>query len=199
MSTMKMTLIGFHNYDEHLWDSLKVPDGIDKDTLINTILLDGGEFEVLYSDPTFLKSMIGMWSNKWMHTMERWVKLIGTDYAALDNYDRSEEYTDHTVGSSSASGQSRNESTGTIEGKVSAFDTSEYQPKDKSESSAGNTVNDSATTSNESTLEHTAHLRGNIGTMSSQEMYLREVEVLKINMYSELANLFLTEFTIPVY
>ena len=199
MASAKMTLIGFNNYDSHFWDGLAVAPGIDKEVLITTILMNGGEFEVLYSNPEFMKLLLPKWSQKWMHTMERWVKLINVDYAPLDNYDRHEEYTDETVNAGTTTDNTTNTFAGTTEGKVSAFDSDDYQPHDHT--TAGNTSTITGNVGSNSTgkLTHKAYMRGNIGTMSSQEMYLREQEVLKINMYDELANLFLTEFVIAVY
>lgn len=199
MATAKITLIGFSNYDEHFWDGLTVATGIDKDILINTILMNGGEFEVLYSDPNFMKSLFPVWSSKWMHTMERWVKLLAVDYAALDNYDRHEEYTDTTTNAGTTTDNTSNTFNGTTEGKVSAFDSSDYQPHDHTTAGNTSTVNGTVSASSNGTLVHDAYMHGNIGTMSSQEMFNREVDVLKINMYNEIANLFLSEFAIPIY
>ena len=98
MSVMKITLIGFSNYlegkNDDLFEYLTVPTGIDKDLLVNNILLRGGEFEVLYADPNFLKNMIGVWSSKWQHTMERWINALSIDYNPLENYDKMEEWED---------------------------------------------------------------------------------------------------------
>lgn len=108
MATAKITLIGFQNYlegyDEDLFKYLSVPTGIDKDLLINNILLRGGEFEVLYSDPVFLQNMIGVWSSKWQRTMERWLNALSIEYNPLENYDRKEDWTDN--GSKVSSGTS---------------------------------------------------------------------------------------------
>ena len=99
MAIAKITMIGFYNYlahdNEDLFEFLTVPEGIDKDTLVNNILLRGGEFEVLYSDPTFFKNMIGVWSNKWQRTMQRWINALSIDYNPLENYDRMEDWEDN--------------------------------------------------------------------------------------------------------
>ena len=99
MAIAKITMIGFYNYlahdNEDLFEFLTVPEGIDKDTLVNNILLRGGEFEVLYSDPNFFKNMIGVWSNKWQRTMQRWINALSIDYNPLENYDRMEDWEDN--------------------------------------------------------------------------------------------------------
>ena len=99
MATAKMTLIGYNNwfesFNQDLFEYLTVPTGIDRSLLINNILLKGGEFEVLYSDPNFTKNMIGVWSSKWQHTMERWINALSIEYNPLENYDRMEDWTDN--------------------------------------------------------------------------------------------------------
>ena len=98
MAKAKITLIGFDNYmksvNDDLFKNLSTPTGIDKDLLVNNILLKGGEFEVLYAEPYFLQNMIGVWSAKWQRTMERWINALSIDYNPLENYDRMEDWTD---------------------------------------------------------------------------------------------------------
>lgn len=98
MAKAKITLLGFYNYmqsvNDDLFSKLSTPTGIDKTILVNNILLKGGEFEVLYAEPYFMQNMIGVWSDKWQHTMERWIKALSIDYNPLENYDRMEDWTD---------------------------------------------------------------------------------------------------------
>ena len=94
----KITLIGMYNYDDTLFDLLNVPEGIDKPTLIDTILIRSGEFEVLYPDMNFLKYSIGAWSRKWYPTLERWIEALQIEYNPLENYDRMEDWTDTNTG-----------------------------------------------------------------------------------------------------
>lgn len=98
MAKAKITLLGFYNYmqsvNDDLFSKLSTPTGIDKSILVNNILLKGGEFEVLYAEPYFMQNMIGVWSDKWQHTMERWINALSIDYNPLENYDRMEDWTD---------------------------------------------------------------------------------------------------------
>ena len=155
MSIAKITLIGFYNYlnakNIDLFEFLSVPEGIDKDLLINTILERAGEFEVLYSDPVFLRNMVGVWSSKWQRTMERWIKALNIDYDPLENYDRKEDWEDNANKLSSSNSKqseatSRNENavahdtskstgSGDTENTRSAYNSIVYQPHDKAESS----------------------------------------------------------------
>ena len=55
MMQIKQTipLYSFYKWDDTLFDLLEVPEGIDKDKLVDNILLEAGERSVIYSDPDF--------------------------------------------------------------------------------------------------------------------------------------------------
>ena len=56
MATEKITLSGLYNFDNQLFSKLTLPEGIDRDLFIATLMLNAGEFEVLYSKPEFMKN-----------------------------------------------------------------------------------------------------------------------------------------------
>ena len=162
MSLSKMTLIGMYNWDNTLFANLSTPTGIDNSLLIDTILLNGGEFEVLYSDFDFMKDAIGRWSSKWQRTMERWIAVLEKEYNPIENYDRIEDWTDanskktnndaiHSEGitrkeTAIASDASVSSGEGDTENKVSAYDVSTYSAHDKSDTSSKGTNNSLGTT-----------------------------------------------------
>lgn len=94
MSSAKMTLIGLTKFDNSLFDDLVLPDGIDKDLFINSLLLKGGEFELLYPDPEFMRYSIAVWSRKWYRTFSEWLKGTEAEWNPIYNYDRFEESED---------------------------------------------------------------------------------------------------------
>lgn len=107
MAQYKITLIGLENYlnpERSLFDKLTLPDGIDKDTLIGSIVLRCQEFELLYSDPEFLIDAIDIWGRKNYRTFDKWVKALNIEYDPLYNYDRTEEYEDVHDGNFSREG-----------------------------------------------------------------------------------------------
>ena len=97
----KLTLIGMYNYDPTLFSNLSMPAGVDTDIVRDEILIRSGEFEVLYSDPAFVKMLIGHWSKKHLRTFEKWFNALSIEYDPLNNYDRTEEYTDIRSGNGS--------------------------------------------------------------------------------------------------
>lgn len=219
MSETKITLIGLNNYfnniGQDLFQFLSLPDGIDKDTLTNNILLRGGEFEVLYTDPDFLKQSFEVFSNKWFWTFDKWVKAINISYNPLENYDRFEEWTENINGTSTNNGtvNSSNISTTTDDTDTSstntrsAYDSSSYEPHDKNEGTLENTTHvsgeDRTTTSSNGTTTnknvHTGHIHGNIGVKDNMQMLQSELDVAWFNLYEQITDIFLREYTIPIY
>lgn len=225
-------MIGLNQYliqmkDQTLFDLLELPEGIDKETVVDNILLQGGEFEVLYADPEFMRNAIGMWGNKHYHTFDKWIKAQSIEYDPLENYDRQEDWTD--TGDRGEESSARRDSGNTrtfdnqdkrtldtevdTENTVSAYDSSSYQPSDKAETtnSGTDTVDYSGTIKDEfgegssgQTTEnkkdvHTGRVHGNIGTLTSQKMLTDEYEVARFNIVEQITDIFILEFTIPVY
>lgn len=80
--------------NDDLFLHLDLPEGMNKQTLIDTIVMHGAEFEMLYGDPYFIQRLIKTWSEKHEHTFERWIKALSIDYDPLRNYDRTEDWAD---------------------------------------------------------------------------------------------------------
>ena len=177
MSSAKITTVGFYQYmnayNNDLFGLLNLPPGIDKDTLVNNIMLRGGEFEVVYSNPDFYKSAIGLWSNKHYRTFEKWINALNIDYNPLENYDRMEEWSDSgsrtNTGTVSDSGIRKNTGTqstvssgkdnfkgsgnSTSSDEISAYNSNSFQNDKKnttnsSNSSETNTKNNNTRTDN---------------------------------------------------
>ena len=121
MSTAKITLFSFAHWmnqnNDDLFANLSVPEGIDRLTLIDNILLRGGEFEVVYSDPNFMQYAIGSWSRKWYRTMQKWIDALSIKYSPLENYDRFEHWEDNTDRDTGNAGVSGSETVGKQDNK----------------------------------------------------------------------------------
>lgn len=203
MSQSKMTLIGLYNFDEHLFDTLTFPDGIDKSVAIDSILMRGGEFEVLFSDPNFMKATFYSWSVKWRKTFEKWLEGYNATYNPIENYDRFEEYSDTRTGHNTvqASDTSTSSGSGTTTNTRSAYDSASYAPHDKAEevSSGTNTSSSNSTGNTSESVIHTAHLHGDIGITTPAQMLEGHYEISKWNLYEHIADVFLQEYVIAIY
>ena len=255
----KMTLIGLYNYDQTLFNGLTFPDGIDKDIAVNEILMKANEFCVLYTDPDFMKIQIGIWGQKHYRTFDKWVKALAEEFNPLHNYDRHEEIEDHSgkktnskttadytdarsVDMTAERTPNLNEITsenttttnsqmfpGSDETKVSAYDSSSYEPKEKQTHDMGTvetsysgggtqrtTGSDKTTNSGTDDMtrsgtladteggetfngSHKAHIYGNIGVTTSTALLEDFLRVERWNIYENIADIFVDEFCIQIY
>ena len=220
MSAAKMTLIGLQKYmndfENDLFKDIVLPSGIQRDLFVNNVLLRGGEFEVIYPDPHFLQTAITFWSKKWYRTFEKWIEALAIEYAPLENYDRFENHTDTTNRGLKTAGRRDNGSERSFdnyhdetitETKVSAYDSSDYQPSEhvtntetptgiiKDKFGEGTSGNETENTK----FVHDGRTHGNIGVTTSQQMLEQELKIQEWNIYEHMTDIFLSEFVISVY
>ena len=255
MATAKITIIGLENYlnmdDKSLFDNIKLPEGIVKNDLKNTIMLNAGDLEVLYPDPDYMKDVISLWFRTHYRTFDKWMKALAIEYEPLWNYDRTEEYTDEHEGSdtrtkdnkynskgiSSSEGSTTGKTTNDLKSEteygksttdtksVSAYNSSSWENREKdvisedgtdttkdtgsitnnNSSKDSTTSNDSGTSNQTDTGSdkwkntHKAHLYGNIGVTTSQQMLEAELEIARFNIYEQISDLFIQDNCIMCY
>ncbi|MBQ0139413.1 MAG: hypothetical protein KBT36_08960 [Kurthia sp.] len=199
----KLTLIGLNNYLQYdntsLFNEMKLPKGIDRNVLVNTILLNSSEFEVLYPDAYFCKEVINNICEKWYYTFEKWIKVLNIDYDPLNNYDRKEEWEDSVSGTIKDTGSVTNVSESNQDNKVSAFNSSVMQDNDSSSFESSNTSTNNLTKAENTKTIHKARLYGNIGVTTSQQLREAELSTVEWNLYEHMSDIFLKELVIPVY
>ena len=215
MSQAKMTLIGMEAYlnPEHsVFENLELPEGIDKDDLIGVITLRCQEFELLYSDPDFMTAAVTLWGKKYAWTFAKWVELFNKEYDPLYNKDYHEVSQDTHSGSAHNSGNTQ--TTNNLQNQLDATTThsekaynsgSTFVPttQDETHSAAADTGTVTGTFGNNSsdsyTRGHSYHGYGNIGITSAQELFLKQLDVTKNNLYEMISDLFCQEFCIMIY
>lgn len=186
-----LTLTGMLKVDDTLFNGVQVPAGVDLETLVDTIVWMYGDLYLVNTDLEWTKRAITLWGKRQKYYMDELLKTLEYQYNPIDNYDRWEEYTDTTSRKSSFQGVNN----GTSNSRVTAYDSDVQQPDSQ--------VQDTSTAENsgteDGTLEHVAHLRGNIGTVTTQSMIREQREIIKISWYDEIAKLFASEFLLMVY
>lgn len=100
MSESRLTILGLEDYmnnlrptSRSLFEQLQLPAGIDKQLLVDNILIKSASYEMLYPDPDFMMGAVGVWGRKWYRTFEKWIAALNFQYDPLYNYDRTEEWT----------------------------------------------------------------------------------------------------------
>lgn len=83
----------FAGYPE-LFEDLKVPDSVSKDTVCNQLLFDTLELEVLYADGPTMRRALSVYSETMLPSWTRYAEALGLKYDALASDDRT-RVTDH--------------------------------------------------------------------------------------------------------
>lgn len=211
MAQSKVTLIGlesFLNPEHSVFEQAEFPEGINLEALKGAIYLRCQEFELLYSDPDFMIAAVKVWAMKHYWTFDKWVKLLSKEYDPLYNKDYYEVIQDTHEGASSGSGNnSQTDSytdSRTNKHSEKAYNTgsgyNEIVKDESSGSNGGTTSNTFSNSGNDSYVNgHNYHGYGNIGITSAQELFLKEADVARFNLYEQIADLFCNEFCIMVF
>lgn len=86
-SKITLSVLGLYNYDETIFNNMKIPESVDRETLINNILMECSEFEVLYPDAPFFKFAVEAWSKKEYPVWDKLNTIWNTDIDVNNEYD----------------------------------------------------------------------------------------------------------------
>lgn len=194
-----MSLLGLWTANKGLFDFLKIPSALNKQTLIDNLLMECAELEILYPDAEFMREAIGAWSNA---EVDKWIELEKTlhyEYDPISNYDRHEEWTDDSEGSSTASGTATSNATGTTTNKQAGYNSQTLVTSDGSESGDQSNSNTSNNSSGKSNSRHVGTVRGNIGVTTSQQMIEEQRKIVNYCVYDVIIDSFQRRFCLLVY
>ena len=183
-----MSLLGLYNWDNTILDGFIVPPNVDRETVINNLLRECAELEVLYPQPEALKFFIGEWSKE---RLPVWTKLESTlhyDYNPINNYDRYEEWTDESSGSTSGT------TSGQVERRTAGYNSAESNVPESSDTT-GENVSSSASRKN----RRTGRAYGNIGVTTTQQMIEKERRVSEFDIDHIIINEFKKTFCLLIY
>ena len=200
--TSRLTLIGLVKYDDSLFNKLILPEGVNKTTFTNTLLLDYGMLGVVYPNFEFMRdTAIPAWCDKWQESLRQTWNALHADYNPIENYDRNEHWTDSPDITRSESGKNESNMTGSENsnayGDVSAYNSTDYQAQDRTRSDGSNASNGKSnynTTNKEyGTTTHDGRIHGNIGVTSNQNMIEQELKLRKQSFYGYASTLFMQD------
>lgn len=182
-----LSIMALYRYDSTIFDGMQLPEGVDKDTLVDNILLDAASLEVLYPDPVFLNRAITVWSRKRLPVWTELQKTLEYEYNPIDNYDRTETVTEGIErsgsGSSSRSGtntgsgnsktdtESSSSSSGTNTGTASntAYNSDAFADTAKNVTSGSSTGSDEGSSTTTSSSSETISETGESESSSSED------------------------------
>lgn len=223
-----LTILGLYNYDTSIFENLVVPDDVDSATAINSICMDNAELELMYPEPDTMKFLIGLWSTRMLPVWERVLSAITEQYNPLENYNRTETWTDTededtSVTSSgtesgsvsvTGSGSSTRTPNLTDTHKVVGFNDTNFtnasqdsqtgtegvSTSNTDSTTTSGTNSGSGTGSKDKTTVHSGNVSGNIGVTTSQQMLNQELEISpKVDIYKYISESFKQRFCLMVY
>lgn len=202
-----LSILGLYEWSENIFDNLELPEGLDRDVVISEIVTECSDFCLLYPDYDFMKMLIGVWSKKEKRVWEDLLRSETFEYNPIENYDRYEEITRAVEGESTASGTSSSTSSGngssTATGAQTSYNSIDFEDTGKTTSTSTTSGTDSGTSSNESTSNGTetvnAHLHGNIGVTTAQQMIAGYREISDFCTVDFIVQSFKDRFCIQVY
>lgn len=208
MSTVRISLLGFYglytNEEVDLFENLNLPEGYDKEIFKDVLFLDYGDKGVLYTNPELFRRMIGAWSSKWYNELARLYKVMTDDYEPLWNIDRYEKVQDkeNETANGLTTASSNETDANTTENTTSAYNSSSYEPHDKTQynGTIGQTASGTSQDSRSKGYSHDGHYYGNGGVTTSQSMALEEINLREnYNLYHEACKLFSQDLLLYIY
>lgn len=199
MLSPMMTLRGLETISPEIWTDFTVPEVLNRELLIDTIRLKAFELEILFANADYMRGAIGVWSKS---RAPIWVKLYETtqyEYDPIANYDRHEEYADTESGTSEASSTRTDSAESSSTDSAIAFNADAFRDRTRTEELAESEGSTSGSDNYSRSFKHKAHLYGNIGVTTTQEMIESERRVVQFNLYEQIAEEFVNKFCLLVY
>ena len=177
---MWLSILGLYEYDPTVFEGFESPSYTDsnnvthtlnRDDVINNILLQCAELEVIYPSLSMMKFAIGVWSAS---NQDAWEKLYASQivkYNPIWNVDA-----DITI---NRGGDSENTE------KVSGYNSESWSNSNKNESEYGELITERRT--------------GNIGVTATQDLLKKEIEIADFSIIEYITQSFKERFCLLVY
>ena len=205
-----LSILGLYNYQPTIFDEIIIPPSVDRQTLIDNIIMEGAELEILYPTPDLLSRLIGAWSQARLAAWERMISALEAEYSPIENTDRFDTVTENYTRDLTESGERTSNSNSSTSGNTitsikkssynSGLELTEEDDTDSSDSSENTqSANDSRTMGGSDTRSIERRTHGNIGVTTNQEMIEAELKLRRYDIYNIITNEFLNKFCIGVY
>lgn len=117
----KLSIVGLYNFDPDIFSGLTVPDGMDRDAVINEILFQCAELELVYPSFNLMKLAINNWSKVESKIWEKLYNTENLEYNPIWNVDGT--VTEIGTAGSTGSTMGYNSNTWLDNSKIAADDT----------------------------------------------------------------------------
>lgn len=178
---VKLSVLGLYNYDPTIFDGFQVPEGVDRQRAIDTIITDLAELSLVFTDPDTMRHLIPLWSGAQLDNWNRMYRALSEEYNPLHNYDRYEDWEDNAT--AAANGSNKQSKAGF-----------------NKDAGLADTQQDTQETSSKADTKRKGHLYGNIGVTTSAQMLEGEISVRdRFNIYDIICNSFKRKFCVMIY
>lgn len=194
-----LSVMGLYLFDDTLFDALVVPDGVDHDVVVASILTECSELEIMLPDPDVFKVSLGYWSRA---QLPIWTKLYNTtnlEYNPIWNKDGTVTETRNLARSDNESRNLANSAQTDAVGQVSAFNSNAWQNADHQTMSGSGTDTGTVNRSGTDTGTVTRRETGNIGVTTTQQMIREERDISTFNIYDYIVKAFKYMYCLGVY
>lgn len=218
-----LSILALYNWDNTIFNDLNVPEGMEKNNVIDNILFECAELSLLYTDPAFMKRAIKQWSDKEQNV---WAKLFATenfDYNPIWNVDgtvteketverdRTNDIDRSTATAEAAHDATSDDTNQTTTDSVTGYNSTSWQDHTKSVIDSDRDITTNSTRNISGTdnvdeaesedVERNLETRrtGNIGVTTTQQMIREERDVALFNTIEFITTSFKKRFCVMVY
>lgn len=207
----RLSIVGLYEYDPTIFEDLTPPTGVQKQDVIDSILLECSDLELLYPSLNMMKIAIRAWSIREHETWQKLQDTITVTYNPLWNVDATIQETGSTsreregTGNNSREREGTGSNGGTKTNSVKGYNSTNWSDNEKDVTSDSQTWSeddsDSQTWSEDDSEEETRTTRrtGNIGVTSSQDLIKQEREVAMFNIIDYIVGSFKKRFCLLIY
>ena len=196
---MWLSILGMYEYDNSIFDDLQVPEGVDKDDVINSILLNCAELEIIYTQFEIMKLAIKIWSRSNQITWSKLYKTMTIEYNPIWNVDadiREERTRDGTINRRlSADGSYSDTDVRAVKG----FNETGWADSEKNTKNGNDSNNANEDVTDSDTEVFTSRRTGNIGVTASQDLIQKERDVAEFSIIDFITESFKRRFCIMIY
>jgi len=198
-----LSIVTLYNWNNTLFDDMEIPVEVDKEILIDNILLELGELELLYNDFDMMKFAIGRWSKKELKVWNDLYETTILEYNPIENYNRTETRNLQTTveGQSETADDESTSGGDTLKKYANSYDSETQEQTEQETSELGSINNRTVNTDTQQTGTDTGEIntKGNIGVTTTQQMIEQERKTVKFNIYDYIINSFKMRFCILIY
>lgn len=208
---MFLSIMGMYEHDHTVFKGLKVPDGVDLDTVIIEICLQCAELEIVYPNIDTMKLAITAWSIANAHTWEKLYKTMNLEYNPIWNVDADITRTDKTESDrdiardQKMSGTNKDTPNLTDTESVKGFNSNTWAESRKTTRTGTDTFTSSNTDTeniNEKRTDDnvfTERRTGNIGVTTTQQMIQAERDIAQFSIINYIVQSFKERFCLLIY